>query len=522
MIKVFFQKIFGFIKRRWLLSSVIVLLAIVVFFSIGGNGPKTATATVERGTVISEVSVTGNVKPAQSLDIAFEKGGRMGSVKVKVGDKVSQGEILVALENADVAAQVAQAQAQLKSQQSKLDQLKRGARPEDIQIQRLGLQKAQEDLVGYYSNAVGVINDAYAKSNDAVNKQIDGMFYGATSDTPTLSFSPDNTQLKTVIETQRLAATREMNSWTGGISGLSLSSAPDFILQSLDDSQNHITVIRSFLNALLNVLNNSGSLAAATLTAYKTNINTGLTNLNLAASSTATQEQLIVSQKLLVQKTQDELNLKIAGSDPKDISYQEGQVENAQASLAYYQAQLAKTIIKASFDGTVTKVIPEIGDIVQANDPIMSLVGKGQYQIEANVAESDIAKISIGQSANVDLDAYGRAVIFEAKVINIDLSATIIEGVATYKTTLEFTKDDSRILPGLTANVDILAGRKDNVLFVPTRDLIRTDSTYHVKLVTNQNTGETKDIKVGIGLRGSDGRTEIVSGLNEGDLIVAE
>ena len=515
-------KIGQFIKRRWLLLSVIVLLAIVIIFSIGGNGSKVATATVERGTVTSEVSVTGNVKSAQSLDIAFESGGRMGSVKVKVGDKVSQGEILVVLESADIAAQVAQAQAQLKSQQSRLNQLKRGARPEDIQIQRLGLQKDQEDLTGYYSNAVGVINDAYAKSNDAVNQQIDGMFYGATSDTPTLSFLPDNTQLKTAIETQRLVVTKEMNDWTGEMSGLSLSSAPDFILQSLDDSQNHITVIRSFLNALLNVVNNSGSLAAATLTAYKTNINIGLTNLNIAASSTATQEQMIVSQKLLVQKTQDELNLEIAGSDPEDISYQEGQVGDAQASLAYYQAQLAKTIIKAPFDGTVTKIVPEIGDIVRANDPVISLVGKGQYQIEANIAESDIARVKIGNKASVTLDAYGPSVVFEATVIKIDLSATIIEGVATYKTTLQFTQEDSRILPGLTANVDILSDKRENVLYVPTRDIIDQDGQKFVKIMSGLNDKNPRQIKAEIGLVGSDGRTEIVSGVKEGNIILAE
>jgi len=503
----------------------VIIIVIIIVLVAAGHKNVNNTITVERGSVVSEVSVTGTVKPARSLDIAFEKTGRIASIRVKVGDKVDTGQYLIAQENGDVLAQVEQARAQLKAQESKLAQLQRGSRPEDIQIKRIALQGVQNDLANYYANAINIINDAYSKSNDAINKQLDGLFYGANSDTPTLTFTPDNDnngQIKKGIETQRLTITKELNVWVNETSGLNSSSSPDVILQSLVSSQDHIIVVRNFLNALLNILINTGSLSQATLTAYKTNINTGLTNINLAGTSVSGQQQAIVSQKSLVQKAQNELDLMIAGSDPQDIAYQESQVANARASLVYYQSQLAKTIIAAPFAGTVTKIVPEIGDIVSAGSSVVSLIGSGNFQIEANIAESDIAKVKIGNQAEVTLDAYGSDVVFGANIIALDLSATVLEGVATYKTTLQFTQEDPRILSGLTANIDILSARKDNVLFAPTRDIIGQNGKKYLRVIIDLKKLKTQDIEIQTGLVGSDGRTEIVSGISEGTAISAE
>lgn len=520
----FLSKTIAFVKKKWILVSIsVVILAVVIILIAGGRKSSSDAIKIEKGSVVAEVSVTGSVKPAHSLDIAFERPGRIASIRAKVGDKVNQGQYLITQENADVFAQVQQAQAQLKAQESKLAQLQRGSRPEDIQIKRIALEGAQNDLANYYANAINIINDAYSKSNDAINKQLDGLFYGANSSTPTLTFTPDNDyQLKAAIEAQRLAVTGEFNNWMSEINGLTSVSAQDVILQTLISAQDHIIVIRNFLNSLLSVLINTGSLSLSTLTSYKTNINIGLTNVNLAAASVSGQQQAIVSQKTLVQKTQNELDLMITGSDPQDIVYQESQVDIVRANLAYYQSQLNKSIIAAPFDGIVTKIVPEVGDIVLANVPVVSFIGTGNFQIEANIAESDIAKVKIGNQAKVTLDAYGSDVVFNANIIALDLSATVLEGVATYKTTLQFVQEDSRILPGLTANVDILSAQKDNVLFAPTRNIIGKDNKKYLRVITDLKNMKTEDVEVKVGLVGSDGRTEILSGVSEGELIVAE
>ena len=171
---------------------------------------------------------------------------------------------------------------------------------------------------------------------------------------------------------------------------------------------------------------------------------------------------------------------------------------------------------------TVTRLPFRQGDTVTISDTVVSLVGTGKMQIEGSVAETDISRVKIGETAQVTLDAYGPNVIFDAKVIKIDLSATALEGVATYKTTLEFNKNDSRILPGLTANVDILSDSRNNVLYIPIRDVVEQNGKQYVSVLVDAKSNKTKQVEITTGLQGSDGKVEVTSGLNEGDLIVAE
>jgi HlyD family secretion protein len=92
-------------------------------------------------------------------------------------------------------------------------------------------------------------------------------------------------------------------------------------------------------------------------------------------------------------------------------------------------------------------------------------------------------------------------------------------GVATYKTTLQFLKEDPRILAGLTANLDILSDKKENVLYVPTRNIFSVDSRKFVKVLKDEKKNIVEQVEVKTGLKGSDGNTEIISGLQEGDKI---
>jgi RND family efflux transporter MFP subunit len=204
----------------------------------------------------------------------------------------------------------------------------------------------------------------------------------------------------------------------------------------------------------------------------------------------------------------------------EDIQTQEAVVDQAKASVDSYASSYNKTILRAPFEGKITKIVPEIGDIVNANSTVISLIGGDTYQIETNVAESDIAKVKEGNTAKVTLDAYSSDIFFTATVVQVDLSATEIEGVATYKTILKFDKEDPRIMPGMTANIDILSNKKENVIFVPSRSIITKNGKKFVKIVINEK-NKTKETNILTGIKGSDGRTEVISGLSVGDKIIS-
>ena len=211
------------------------------------------------------------------------------------------------------------------------------------------------------------------------------------------------------------------------------------------------------------------------------------------------------------------LILKEAGVVPEKITAQQAKVKLAQASVQSIQAQLSKTVLSAPFAGVVTKQTARIGEIVGANEAVVSLLSEAAFEIEVNIPEADIARITTGNKANVTLDAYGRNVKFEAVVQQVDLAGTLIEGVAVYKTILQFVKADERIKSGMTANVDIVADTATDVIFVPQRAVISRDDRRIVRIIVD---GKIKEVAVEIGLRGSEGTIEIISGIQEGDEVV--
>ena len=502
----FMRKLLRFLKRKkWWVIGAVVLVVIIILFTRGGGDQQNGIFTMQRGEVVSEVSVTGTVEPAESIDLAFEGGGRLVRVPVEVGDTVYRGQILAELENSALVAQVSQAQATL-------DALERGARPEELRAKELALTSAQDTLLGYYEDALNTIQDAYSKSSDAVRNKTDALFSYDDSSSPELTYTSTDSQATINAKINRVRARDMLEAWDHEIMLLRSNPSHDQIKQALSQAEGHMNLVLTLLSNLQDTLDDPPGLSQTAIDSYKSNLNTARSNVVAAMGYIDTDQQNITAQTITVQKAENDLALTRAGSTQEQLDAQQAQVN-------YYQAQLNKTRILAPFTGTVTRVQHDPGEIVSANMDIVSLIGSGGYTIKANVTESDIAKVKVGKGASVTLDAYGSDDVFEATVAQVDIGATIIEGVATYKTTLQFTQNDERILPGLTADVDILYDRKDDVLYVPTRNIISRDGQKFVKQMKDEQVVETQ---VETGLRGSDGKTEIVSGLSEGDTILTD
>lgn len=568
-------------------KTISVAFVVVIIFTAGyllfgrqKQQPAYNFIIAGRGDVVQKVSVTGRVKPAEKVDLAFEKSGKVSKVNVKIGDKVTNGQILAGLSNADIEAQLLQAeagvesaksslaqyQAALLSQQAKLEELKRGTRPEELQIAETNVantqkslsdtqtnlenvkNKASSDLTNLYGKIKDILNDAYVKADDAVNKQTDEMFLNENSNNPQLSFTTTDSQVKTDIEQRRIAAGTAVKDIKANLDNLSAATAD--LDDSLVKTKEQLIIIRDFLTRLNDALDSATNISMATTSAYKGYVNTGRTNINTATTNITNHQQAIESQKILNQNNistaqtgvnsaqsalasaRDELALKKAGAAPEQIASQEAQVKQAEANLSAQaaqvksseanvkniQAQLAKTIIFSPINGIVTSQDAKVGEIISANSPLVSLISEAKFQIEANVPEADIAKVKIGDTAEVTIDAYGRDVVFEAKVIFIDPAEIMIEGVATYKTTLEFTKEDDHIRPGMTANIDILTAKRQNVIFVPSRAVITKDGQKFVLVDVGNSKQEERKIETG--LRGPDGNIEIISGLKAGEKVI--
>jgi len=488
------------LKRHYIIISflLIIVLAIVFYFTFGKKTESLYEfVTVERGALTQEVSVTGRVQPAEDVDLAFERAGKISGVYVKVGDKVYSGQLLVQLSNSDVVAQLDGAKADLKAQQAKLEELKRGTRPEEIQVQEVKVENARVALNDAQKNLDDKLKDAYTKSDDAIRGKVDQFFNNPRSSNPQLAFSLSDSALKSKIESGRVRMENILTAWQA-------SSAGD-----------NLNEVKAFLDNIALAVNTLTSSDGET---WKTNVSTARTNINTAIVNLSAAEEGYSAANSDLTLVQQELELEKAGTVKEQITAQEAQVEKAGADMQKYQADLSKTIIKSPIKGVVSKQEAEVGEIVSANSLVVSVISESNFEIEANIPEMDIGKITKGESAKVTLDAYGEGVVFDAFVSKIDPAETVIEGVATYKTTLQFSKSDDRLKSGMTANIDILTAERKNVLFVPQRAVIQQNGNNIVRIVTSDGVFEERPVQTG--LKASDGSVEIFQGLEEGDKVI--
>src|SRR3989344_4811124 len=393
-------------------------------------------------------------------------------------------------------AQINQAEANVASQVAKLSELKAGMRPEQLQIDQARLDNAQTAL------AIS-IQDAYAKSYDAIMNKSDKLFYAPRLD-PQINIFTGSTQLKIDINRDRLLIENMFVNWASSVSQLTPQNAG--ILSGVADANTQF--IKLFLDKIalmLNDLSSGSSMTQTQIEGYKADISGARSSVYGAISS-------LKSAKASLDVAQKQLDFDLAGATPADLAVQEAQLYKARADADNYRVQLDRTILKSPIDGTVAKQDAKIGQIAAANVTVVSVISGSAMEIDAYVPEADIAKLKVGNSANVTLDAYGSDVVFAAKVAIIDPAETVIEGVANYKTTILFVNDDERLKSGMTANVDILADRRENVIAIPQRVIVmKEDGNKYILLWEGRS---SKEVSVQVGLRGSDGNTEIVSGVN--------
>lgn len=137
-----------------------------------------------------------------------------------------------------------------------------------------------------------------------------------------------------------------------------------------------------------------------------------------------------------------------------------------------------------------------------------------RLQIEASVDQVDIPKISKDQVVSITFDAIAGKE-FKGKVMNIDPTATTSQNVVTYNITTSIDNPDPKLQLGMTADVKIDLGRKENVLVVPN---LAVKSKNGSKVVSKIINGTATDVPVEVGLS-DDENTEITSGLSEGDKV---
>jgi len=505
------------IKKLVLIIAAIAIAGFFVYrFALRGNAGKYQFVTVTKGSIAETVSITGNTTPKTSLDLGFENGGSVAEVMKAVGDHVFPGDVIARLDTRDLATQLAQAQANVDAEEAKLRSLQAGAQPADIQASQAALDKARQDLANLYASASDAASDAYAKSNDAVRNQLSAFFSSPETNNPQLTFSVSDTQTLNDVQFRRTQASVELNAWAKDIFGISASSPSSTLAGVLHASIAHISIVKNFLESVSQALTDETGLTASTANTYHASLTAALAEANTASGNLNSISQNIASAIIGVSQLQAQLDLKVSGSTPEDIQAQQALVEQAQASAASIQVKIAKASLISPIAGVVTVQNAKVGQIAAPGATLVSIISDGDLEIDANVPETDIGKVSLNDPVSITLDAFPNET-FTGKVFYIDPAQTIIQGVVDYKIKVSFDKADPRMKSGLTANLDIATQQKDNALILPQFAVLQNDQGSYVEILEN---GKMVQEPVTLGLRDDKGNVEIISGVSEGEQVL--
>jgi len=227
-------------------------------------------------------------------------------------------------------------------------------------------------------------------------------------------------------------------------------------------------------------------------------------------------------------------------------------MQSAAATVTEATDNLSRTTIYAPMRGTISRLDVELGERVvgtqqMAGTEIVRVANLASMEVVVDVNENDIVKVAIGDSTIVEVDAYLKR---EFKGVVTEISNSAIEGLTADQVTnfkvkvriLESSYEDllegrsenySPFRPGMTATVDIITRKKDNVIGVPisaiviTNDTTSTGSaskapgagnqTFETVFVRDGNKAKRRVVKTGI----QDNRNiEILEGLKEGDVVI--
>jgi len=214
--------------------------------------------------------------------------------------------------------------------------------------------------------------------------------------------------------------------------------------------------------------------AEANLEQQTANLTRARADLQLAELEMMRQRELS-GRKLNSQADLDkaEANLLIAQSQVELASAQvtsaRANIDQRRAQLEQAQLDLDRTFIRSPVDGTVINRQVDVGQTVAASfsAPLLFEIAQDltKMQIEADVDEADIGQIREGQMARFTVDAYPNRE-FAGMVSQVRKASTITNNVVTYKVIIAADNPRQELLPGMTANVNMILGQKENVLRV--------------------------------------------------------
>jgi len=449
------------IRKIGIIASLVVMAA-VLLFACGSRRNSTAntaeyqTVVVETGNLVHTIDAIGQMRASQSATLLWETTGSVENVLVVEGDEVIAGDVLATLNQASLPQNIILAQADYLNAIEALDNLSDEYSGLAIAEAAKQILDAQEELddAEYDDNTL----TTPARSTDLDQAYADVVVTKESYDEALDEFEPYEYKLVEDVErARRLAAVA-------------------------DAQEIYESALRTY-----NYLNGNA------------------TDFKLSQS----QADIGLAQEKLLDAQQEHERL-VAGPTESEIAA-------ANAKIAAALANLNQASIDAPFDGTVTLVDMQIGDLVSNNQAAVQLDNLDHLYIDINVNEIDIVNVKVEQSATIRFDAIN-GVNYEGVVVKAGLNGDDSSGVVNYTVTVEVLGADNRVRTGMTAEVNIVVNESGSALLVPNEAVRLVDGEQVIYSLGSS--GQLNPITIQLGSSSGTHSVVLSGDLKAGDEIV--
>ncbi len=425
-------------------------------------------AAVKRGQISQKLSLTADVGPQSSVTIVPKVSGTLEKIKVKLGDRVKEAEVIAKIESREFLLGVKQAEAAFSSAQTQWNLVKATAQTEFLS----NLEQVQAALKMAQANLDKTRKGARKEEIERAEAAYQQALANAETMEKDLNRARDNYE-------------------KGAISD-----------QQFDRAQLQFKVAQAGLQS-----------AKASLDLVKK----------------GAREEDIKVVEAQVEQTQAKLktleSLKKAKSWEAKIAGAQAQAEQAEVALGLAKIRLEDCTIKAPISGIINKRFVDAGATVGPTQPLVSIVDIGTVKLLTHVSDEDLSKVKLTQKVEVKVDTYLNKT-YEVKEINI---SPVMDPLSRkIEVNIRIPNPDYLIKPGMFPKIKLL-GEQKNALLIPKEAVINQEGGEQVFVVRNNRAylqkvtlGLKKDnlIQIREGLKEDD--QVVISGqtdLNHGDSI---
>ncbi|MHB8636314.1 MAG: efflux RND transporter periplasmic adaptor subunit [Fimbriimonadaceae bacterium] len=504
------------------------------------------TGKVTRGDLIETITATGSIvaQTGAEVHIGSQITGVIKALHADVGQEVKAGAVIAELDLPDLTAQLGQAEAALTGAETRVTQAQTTLAQTNSEVMSQ-VRQAQATVDSmrqkYYAARSNASQSKETVPMDVVRAQnnLNSMTAALNTARATLTQTQAGADLQVAV-TQAALNQANANAAKSGadlvrnqqLYNQQFLAASDLDTAIAADKVNRAAVNSAQVNLKLTQQKVQADLATAKDQVTQADQNVQAARASLAAAGS---EQHTVTAQIANQAdanaalAEAEAALAVARANVQNITLRRQDLAVAQDAarqagqlVAYNQAQVNKSVIRTPISGTVLNLSVQQGETLAAGlsaPTVIVVADLNRLEVDAYVDETDIGKVAIGQSVQVSVDAFPQTV-FNGTVFKVASGSTIQQGVVTYDVGVKLANPGHQIKPDMTASVTIVTGSQHNVLLVPSVAIqvgVNSSKVNVLTTVKGQQAVNSVTVKTG----GTDGiNTEILSGLNEGDVIV--